>query len=872
MAIDRNILNITQDIESYTNNTVYIDLFKNKIINIVKKSFFYNVFFEDDLPEHGWKIHISAIPRNAIKILQITSEYCIENKVDFKFLLDDVVLEKTLSKSWDRSSSGKFITIYPRNEEHFTDIIEDLHTLLWNQEGPYILSDKRYKDCKVLYYRYGRIHSKITKLIKGENENVLIGPNQEEYIDKPTPYFNLPDWIKDPFPQVNAEEYIGLKDGRFIIIEALHMSNSGGVYLAFDNHLNHEVILKEARPNVAVMGETTDSIKLRKVEERILIELEGEEGVPELYDTFYEWEHFFLVVEYIKGQDLIEFTLSPDNLEYKKRNSYKTFIKFITVFIDLLGKLDKIHKRKITIGDLTPYNIRVDNLNKVHFLDFELAVSDSVFNEAAYLLSTPGFRITKLKPSLENRFDIDKEAAGLVMLSFFCSTGSFFTLSSSSIHCFLNELEEDNFITLEFSNLIRDLIFTPNEIQLVDIVKRLKDIKKVDEAQFYNDTVSPLLQQDLYLVLEKSQYTIEQEIRSLNKVDLFKDSNGKYQNGLYEGVLGALLILKKLNSEFNSSPLLSEYIESNCFSVGNYGLLSGSVGIAYALEELGIVEIAKKTFGKALEQAETSNDYTLGSGKSGIGILALHLYKKYHNESNLEQALEIGKSIIDIFEKEGYGGFRDSDEILKWGYYEGLAGISYFLSKLYEETKDDTFLAFSIKIMTIVINSSLDIQGSFYLTPTEKKGDFSPYLNGASGAFLSLVSINASLDSREVSKVIERYYNTISYKYAKDPNYQNGLSGIGQVLLEAYQITSDKKYLISAENIVRSILIFQYEDNNMLYFPNNSLLSHSLEYSNGMSGIIDFLLNFYNTKYVKTPYKRECENAENKIGIKTLVN
>ena len=61
------------------------------------------------------------------------------------------------SKGGDRILTGKFITIYP-NEGEFIPLLDELHSALSNQpRGPYILTDKRWKNGNV-YYRYGGLY------------------------------------------------------------------------------------------------------------------------------------------------------------------------------------------------------------------------------------------------------------------------------------------------------------------------------------------------------------------------------------------------------------------------------------------------------------------------------------------------------------------------------------------------------------------------------------------------------------------------------------------------------------------------------------------------------------------------------------------
>src|SRR5699024_9658447 len=65
------------------------------------------------LPDQGWKIHVSATPESAPRVLDVTARYATERGITFKHLRGP---EQVFRRNWkyaSRSESGKFITIYP---------------------------------------------------------------------------------------------------------------------------------------------------------------------------------------------------------------------------------------------------------------------------------------------------------------------------------------------------------------------------------------------------------------------------------------------------------------------------------------------------------------------------------------------------------------------------------------------------------------------------------------------------------------------------------------------------------------------------------------------------------------------------------------
>ena len=216
---------------------------------------------ENVVPRQGWKIHISATLTNAHEVLsRVMTVLFRRGDTDFKFALDMSTLFLLNSKNWSRGASGKFITIYPGDNEKFLDLIEELHQATKDLQGPYILSDHRYKDSRVVFYRYGGMKLHTALHYKGERIPMLVRPDGTEEPDERLPYPSTPSWAGCILsPESNdaeaSTEDSTLRNGRYEIQSALEFSNAGGVYLALDPRTGMNVVVKEARPFV---NETTD--------------------------------------------------------------------------------------------------------------------------------------------------------------------------------------------------------------------------------------------------------------------------------------------------------------------------------------------------------------------------------------------------------------------------------------------------------------------------------------------------------------------------------------------------------------------------------------------------------------------------------------
>lgn len=268
------------------------------------------------LPLQGWKIHVSANLDNADEILDKVTETCQTDKVTFKFLLDDFALRMCNSKNMSRGSSGKFITIYPNDGSQFEALLEQLYDKLSGFEGAYILSDTRFKDCKVLYYRYGGFSRIESANQNGDNQLHVVAPDGSLYPDKRSAYFDPPPWVDDPFPRetVDEQEEPTLKNGRYLVEEVLRFTNAGGVYKAIDQRTQEIVVIKEARPGTELESKGVDACSLRMREWDILCRLKALNVVPQPIDFFTDWEHTYLVESFVKGKTLWDFVVEKNSL------------------------------------------------------------------------------------------------------------------------------------------------------------------------------------------------------------------------------------------------------------------------------------------------------------------------------------------------------------------------------------------------------------------------------------------------------------------------------------------------------------------------------------------------------------------------------
>jgi Protein kinase domain len=396
---------------------------------------------ESLLPAEGFKIHLSCRMSDALTMLKRFVPICAEMGVQFKIAADPMLHTHLNSKRYARGGSGKFATIYPPNHDSFAAIIRRLHEATKDLQGPYILSDKRYSGSKVVFYRWGGFQRVRRLRPDGIQRMMVHAPDGNLVVDDRTPYFRLPAWVQDPFPDDEEENVADseLLHGRYKVEKALAFTNTGGVYLAKDQESGLKVVIKEARPGTVIWGPRkvcVDSIIVLKNEYAALERLRDLSCVPQRIELYQEWEHTFLVQTYFDGMPLANFRALEGVVIMSRMDDPQAIIHFCHIWrqicIRLLDAVGAIHARDVIIGDISPGNVLIrPQTRELALIDFEGALLASASQEITHMGTqwcNPGFRKPESRQAAAlSPFD-DFYACGMLLYNLVCPIQSLFEL------------------------------------------------------------------------------------------------------------------------------------------------------------------------------------------------------------------------------------------------------------------------------------------------------------------------------------------------------------------------------------------------------------------------------------------------------------
>jgi predicted Ser/Thr protein kinase len=805
--------------------------------------FFVHPNHEFDIPAQGWKIHVSATLDNAVSLLRRTALLLLARGVPFKFALDKNVLATMSSKRWARGGSGKFITIYPSDLASFKALLEELYVELHAEEGPYILSDKRYKDCRVLYYRYGGLRRTTQTDIKGEKVLVLVSPNGEVVPDVRTPYFALPPWVTDPFPTEKTERKEIVLNNRFQVKKAISFSNSGGVYLGEDRETGKEVILKEARAHTAMDDRGNDAVKLLKKEHSLLELLRGMDVAPDPLDAFKAWENFFVAEEYLDGVDIREIMLTQSPLMQVRpsledsKEYYELCRRTLKAFAQVV---DLLHKKGIVFGDLSAKNIRIDPAtHAVRLIDFEGAFKPDT-DQPTYLF-TPGFKsVASIRKNTQG-FEDDLFALASNMIYMLFPIAALSTLRRDLFDTVLKTILDDvGWSQTEVFNVVNGLAnneMTPaRACELLDkpaqiLAPRLDE--NVDRA-----TCNEISRELGRFILANMRPDRDD---ALFPADPFVHRTNPLSLGF--GASGVLYALKRCGFEVPDAGV--DWLERRLDRIDPRdlppGILTGASGIAWSLWELGLEDRALAMMKLANESALLKAHHSYLYGMAGVGMTNLYFHARTQNPAYLTAATELGEELLRSAQENERGIYWERDGLLHLGYGYGQSGVALFLLRLSQISGDERFLLEGRRALDFDLSYAEERENGVLSIP-RAPGDPTvvPYLEEGS-AGIARVALRYGLFDERVQKLLADSHR----KYAGFVGLLYGLGSFVDVLTDAFLFSDDSKFLKMAKRPIAGIQdLFLIKQSNGWATPGDNLFRISCDYATGMAGVMRTLHRF----------------------------
>jgi serine/threonine protein kinase len=821
------------------------------------------------LPSQGWKIHLATRLEDARQVLAAAVPTLVEHGTAFKFSIDARILQLMNSKRWSRGRSGKFITVYPRHDDEFLALLPALHAATAAFAGPYILSDRRYADSRVVHYRYGGIQSPPRVDVTGQQVGYLRAPDGTSTIDSRQPFFQLPWWVRDPVDPDDASgpepaprlDAIGLRDGRYRVTSVLGFTNGGGIYLADDTIAGRTVVLKEARPHVGETPPVGDAVAMLRREFGVLQTIADLGVGPEPCDLFTEWEHTFLAEEYIDGETMRMHAVQTFPLFQRSpsREALETFrAEALILFEKLAAALAQLHERGVVVADLSPSNIlvRADTLD-LRLIDFEAAFVEG--QGTAVDLATPGFAPRAEVREAPSRAR-DRYALGAVMLSYLFPVASFFDLEPSGRRAWLATLSHDLRLPAEVPACI-DALLQPDPAArpaAAEIASRLRRLRsRVDVSVDVSVGPTPAAaapagspSADAEALARGAADYINAVASPARRDRLWPADPFVFHTNPLNIAYGACGIASVLQRITGACPTYAiEWIARQPLSTQTYpaGLYIGLAGIAWTLLDLGLREQAERALDLAAEHPLRWDTADLFYGAAGWGLANLKFFLVTGDQRYLQRAREAATQILRFGEADGDTLSWRSIDHCYFGLAHGASGIALFLLYLALASGEERWLAAGRRALGFDLKHATTgrLGGLGWPYHAEQPNPILPYWKyGSAGVGTTLLRFQHVDPTPHGQRTLDGIVDFVDSKYAVAVGQSLGLAGIGHFLIDAYQFSGDADYLARATQTFEGIRLFAAKRESGIAFPGETLERISCDYATGAAGAALFLWRF----------------------------
>lgn len=693
---------------------------------------------------------------------------------------------------------------------------------------------------------------------------------------------------QESLPKGKVEKKAGKRVGyNYIIVKSYKESQKNDVvkclYIKSVTNWGFCVI-KEGSYGDTKDKEGRDIIDRLKWQQQLHEQLQDKVRMPRLLGHFKESGNYYLVIEHIKGKPLYK---ACDEKKRELRQGLitgnKIGMRFLDYLIQIAAILETIHKEGIVHRDATPNNYMITSGGKVVLIDMEMCYSvPRQFPTPAFQLGTYGYmssqqEATKIPTTAEDIF-----ALGAIMLQMWSGISPFKLTNEPIVE--LNKKIAFFIPDQQVVNLVTQCLL-PEDYRRPDATQVLLALKQY-KADIKNKIARPVNPQGFY-TREEVLATVQDVINTLatplladvdkgwfsddlkpppaeNKHKLRKQWYASFSRGSM-GVVYVLARAKAAGLDIGANePFIEKALEMvkrkyiDRIGRAATGLHFGSDGIAAALASTireGLLEASEERLewiDQLLEKSSISKD--IGYGVTGQGIANL-VSKSFVSPLQLqERLLSYAELLISKQYPEGCwinGYYRQKytkrkKKRVTRGFTEGMVGIVFFLLEhgycyQHQPSKDA-----AQRGLQWLIKKARHKKGGIEWRSARGNELGYGWAEGTAGIALTFIRAFQLTNVLVYRKYAEKTLYSIPADITDgNISQDNGLSGIGEVYLEAWRVFNNKEWFNRATWIAQ--VIMQQKKLHPKYGTYWLVKGEREPVANfmiGNSGVIHFLLRY----------------------------
>lgn len=750
---------------------------------------------------YGWKIHLSVIVRDAKDMLRAVVPVLVELGVSFKFCSDRRMHELTHNKNWPRTQIGKFITAYPADEAIFRTALERLHAVTSAFSGPYILSDKHYRNSRCLFYRYGAhgFDYRIAhdghriagfRMDDGGWRDDIRAPGAYNPLDMPVDFDEV---IAD-----SGEPESVLLRGRYCITSVMKFTGEGGLYFGTDELLDQPVVVREHRAGLGGltgMDELPTNYALVG-EARILAKLSDTGVTPRFIDCFEEDGHWFLVQERLDGFDTLWGVAMNFYFTRDKQTSSQTFMSFREIVRRIAATIELVHERNVVMRDLTKTNVLANAAGEIRFIDFEFA-HDLESGRAWVNGWTSGYASNDQRNDVQPCFEDDYYAFGALLLDMVTFSSSGYDLNREGILARLQMNLDDMGWSRGVATVVRGLT-DPQKSTRWTIRRAMEHLDSLQPGDAEQTLFPTLMRWKPDAAASRFQEVLDGLCTYLDasatperpdrlwpaSPELWTTNPVSIKFGA-AGTAYCLLHARGVVDDVILDWIVARTTPASCPA----GLYTGLAGVAIFLLDAGRLHDSCRIMDLALAPdrlAALPHGFT--TGRAGVGAAALQFHLRTGKPAYLDAARDMAESLLSSATVTATGLCWMDEDKTPLGFAYGGSGVALFLFQLALVTGDARY--------TSAARQALDFDLGFRVDRADR--------------------------------VLWQHFAESRQTEPHTPHLLAGTAGVGMVALRAWAATGDERYLRQARACAYSL---------------SDRFTNKIWQLEGLSGIGEFILD-----------------------------
>ena len=848
--------------------------------------------------DQGWKLHLTTVPSEAVKLMETVVPLLKKAGVAFKAIADIHLLELLNSGSMGFSQSGKFMTVYPDSDVQAVLLAKKLIRQSAGFRGPAIPSDLWLGS--IVYTRFGAFHPIVVRNRLGEMEYFIRGADGKLQEDKRQIPFEAPDHITNPFeglatgPKCTATQHKGngkpksekLLGPGYLLVDPIRNAAKGAVFKAIDLRDQKSVgikIIKQGRHDYLSDNYNRD-IRTRLKRQQALHQLFNSAGVPtpQAAPYFESNGNGYLPIDYIEGENLEKVV----NEVFKNRPWKAIPMAGRKRLLNYMGQacsvVAGIHRNGYVHRDITPSNLIVCK-GKVWVIDFELAhrIGDS---GPWFKLGTPGF----MSPQQENhsppRAADDIYSLGCVMLLMVTGLepGRYLFAKNNNGRGLQRRLVKDGVHPVLAAQIRKCLARHPGRRPgIAEIAAAIKvaqgEVTYVTQKNGHGKEIS---KKSIHGFIEEGLKGVLYDTRLAKENGLWLspqlqhdhshlatgDGALEMRRGAGTGISGVVYLLARLKRLPMGSPEVGSLVKSavdwllsghEAPDSGLPGLYFGDSGVAVSIAAAikhGLVEKDDRTdrfFDRVIESKIDWPDVTHGA--AGQGLAGYQCYDLTGDPKFLGLPSRCAEYLVRTQREDGSWGMPDGVAKITGktftGFAHGVSGMIYFLVEHHRRSGDSRSKAAYERGLDWLLGQMVQDKGKRFVSwpySTDDTGaDWKWWCHGGPGislVFLRLFELTGKARYAEIAdKALRIHPEDIRYL---NLSQCHGLSGLGEIYLEAYRVLGDAAWKNRAGNIARVLGNSSRKADNGLVWAVQDMHSITADLMTGCSGILHFFLRF----------------------------